>query len=367
MTPSPTLPLAGGGSGTDADRLLPLKGGGKEGVDPPPHRQIAFTDALSALVTRVVPGAGQATDVARLSGGASQETWSFRATGPSLDRALILRRQPAGLEMVGKIGLETEAALMTAAGKAGVPSPNVVHVLTQDDGLGTGFVMDHVEGETLARKILRDDVFAAVRPKLAFQCGEVLARIHSITPDTLPALPVATAAHELDDLYETYRTDGQPRPVFELAFRWLRERVPAGPVAPKLVHGDFRNGNLIIAPDGIRAVLDWELAHCGDPMRDLGWVCTNSWRFGEIDKPVGGFGAREDLIAGYEVAGGRHVDPAELKYWETFGSLRWGVMCLSMRARASGKDRPLERSMIARRASENEIDLLRLLAPRGDG
>ena len=227
-----SLPLAGGGSATDADRRLPLQGGGKEGVDTPPHRRMGFTDALSALVARAVPGATAAAQVARLSGGASQETWSFRATGPGLDRALILRRQPDGLEMVGKIGLETEAALMQAAGRAGVPSPNVVHVLTPDDGLGTGFVMDHVEGETLARKILRDEIFAAVRPKLAFQCGEVLARIHAIATDTLPDLPVATAVHELDDLYETYRTDGQPRPVFELAFRWLRERAPAGPASP---------------------------------------------------------------------------------------------------------------------------------------
>ena len=366
MTPTPTLPDAGGGKGADADRLLPLKGEGKEGVDTSPKRQVDLADALSALVARVIPGATEASDVARLSGGASQETWSFRASGPGVDRALILRRQPAGLEMVGKIGLETEAALMQAAGKAGVPSPTVVHVLAPDEGLGAGFVMDHVEGETLARKILRDEIFAAVRPKLAFQCGEVLARIHTIAPDTLPDLPMVGARRELDDLHETYKADGQPRPVFELAFRWLRERAPDAST-PKLVHGDFRNGNLIIGPDGIRAVLDWELAHLGDPMRDLGWVCTNAWRFGEIDKPVGGFGTREHLIAGYEAAGGGRVDPETLMYWETFGSLRWGVMCLSMRARASGKDRPLERSMIARRASENEIDLLRLLAPRGEG
>ena len=73
------------------------------------------------------------------------------------------------------------------------------------------------------------------------------------------------------------------------------------------MHGDFRHGNLIIGPDGVRAVLDWELAHTGDPMEDLGWICVNSWRFGEIDKPVGGFGTREELFAGYEAAG-RRVD-----------------------------------------------------------
>ncbi len=326
-----------------------------------------FEAGLSALVRRVVPGATNAERIARLSGGASQETWSFHATGLGVDRPLILRRQPSGIDQVGKIGLETEAALMQAAGAASVPSPPVVHVLENVDAIGTGFVMDHIGGETVARKILRDDVFASVRPKLARQCGEVLARIHAIPVASLPELPASSAARELDDLYATYKTDGQARPVFELAFRWLRDHAPPDPSTPSLVHGDFRNGNVIVDPNGICAVLDWELAHVGDPLRDLGWLCTSAWRFGEIDKPVGGFGEISDLLAGYENAGGARIDPETLHYWIVLGSLRWGVICLSMRARASGKDRPLERSMIARRASENEIDLLRLLSSRGEG
>lgn len=313
---------------------------------------------------RIVPGATQATQIARLSGGASQETWSLRAVGPGVDRALILRRQPPGLAMIGKVGLETEARLMQAAGAAGVPSPHVVHVLTPGDDLGTGFLMDHVEGETIARKILRDDAFAAVRPKLAREVGVLLARLHAIPAAALPELPRSCASSELADLHATYEADGQPRPVFELAFRWLRDHAPPAPSREILVHGDFRNGNMIVGADGVRAVLDWELAHFGDPLRDLGWVCTGAWRFGEIDKPVGGFGEIADLLAGYEEGGGGRIAAGALDYWIVLGSLRWGVMCLSMRARASGKDRPLERSMIARRASENEIDLLRLLAPR---
>ena len=132
-----------------------------------------------------------------------------------------------------------------------------------------------------------------------------------------------------------------------------------------LVHGDFRHGNLIIGPEGLRAVLDWELAHTGDPMEDLGWICVNSWRFGEIDKPVGGFGAREELFAGYESAG-RRVDPDRVNFWEVMGTLRWGIMCCGMMQRFRlSPDHPMERAMIGRRSSETEIDLLRLLAPRG--
>ena len=153
--------------------------------------------------------------------------------------------------------------------------------------------------------------------------------------------------------------------MFELALRWLREHDPGPSHEVTLVHGDFRHGNLIIGPDGVRAVLDWELAHFGDPMEDLGWICVNSWRFGEIDKPVGGFGTREDLFAGYEEAGHK-VDPDRVMFWEVMGTLRWGIMCGRMMQRfRNAPDHSMEHAMIGRRPSETEIDLLRLLAPRG--
>jgi aminoglycoside phosphotransferase (APT) family kinase protein len=119
---------------------------------------------------------------------------------------------------------------------------------------------------------------------------------------------------------------------------------------------------MIIGPDGVRAVLDWELAHVGDPMEDLGWICVNSWRFGVSDKPVGGFGQREALWAGYEAAGGAPVNRAHAKWWEVFGAMRWGVMCAGMTASFRGADPSVERGVIARRTSESEIDLLRLIA-----
>ena len=174
-----------------------------------------------------------------------------------------------------------------------------------------------------------------------------------------------TAAKEIGELERDYLSFDWPRPVFTLALRWLRDRDPGPSKEVTLVHGDFRHGNLIIGPDGVRAVLDWELAHTGDPMEDLGWICVNSWRFGEIDKPVGGFGSREELFAGYEAAG-RHVDPDRVMFWEVMGTLRWGVMCCGMMQRFRiGPDHSMERAMIGRRASETEIDLLRLLASRG--
>ncbi|MCJ9735760.1 phosphotransferase family protein, partial [Bradyrhizobium sp. PRIMUS42] len=262
-------------------------------------------------------------------------------------------------------GLAAEAQLMQLAFEAGVPSPRVMHVLVPEDDLGTGFIMQRVEGETIARKILRDDEFATARPLLARQIGGILAGLHRLPKDKLPELRSRGATQEIAEFERDYRSLNWPKPVFELALRWLRDHDPGPSAETTLVHGDFRNGNLIIGADGVRAVLDWELAHLGDPMEDLGWVCVNSWRFGEIDKPVGGFGSREELFAGYEAAG-RKVDQARVKFWEVMGTLRWGIMCGGMMQRfREGPDHSMERAMIGRRASETEIDLLRLLAPRG--
>ena len=323
-------------------------------------------ELLARCVATWCAGATGIANAARLSGGASQETWSFDIVHPDGNIGAILRRAPVGYGAAPDraAGLGAEAVLMQQAYAAGIPSPRVMHVLSPADELGTGFIMGRVDGETIPRKILRDEKFAAARPKLARQLGGVLAKIHALGLPQLPELRRMTAASEIGELERDYRSLNWPRPVFDLALRWLRDNDPGPSPEVTLVHGDFRHGNLIIGPDGVRAVLDWELAHFGDPMEDLGWICVNSWRFGEIDKPVGGFGSREDLFAGYE-AEARRVDPARVHFWEVMGTLRWGVMCCGMMQRfRSGPDHSMERAMIGRRSSETEIDLLRLLAPR---
>jgi aminoglycoside phosphotransferase (APT) family kinase protein len=323
---------------------------------------------LARCVASFYPGATGVTGAAKLSGGASQETWTFDIVHPDGNAGAILRRAPPGYEISPSpsraAGLDAEAVLMQLAHDAGLPSPRVLHVLKPEEGLGRGFIMVRVEGETIARKILRDEEFAKARPILARQLGRIAAGIHALPEAKLPKLRSNSATTEIADLAREYRSTNWPRPVFELALRWLKQHDP-GPARATLVHGDFRNGNLIIGPDGVRAVLDWEIAHFGDPMEDLGWICVNSWRFGEIDKPVGGFGTREDLFAGYEEAG-RKVDPDRVMFWEVMGTLRWGIMCGRMMQRfRNAPDHPMEQAVIGRRPSEAEIDLLRLLAPRG--
>jgi aminoglycoside phosphotransferase (APT) family kinase protein len=324
--------------------------------------------ALAALLQRSLPGYHTVQGLTRLSGGASQQTWAFEAHGPAGVLPAILRRlPPESGPGVMAIGLETEAELIRRAGAAGVPVPRVLAVAEPQDGLGRGFVMSRVEGETLGKRILRDTVFDAVRPELPAQAGRIAAAIHAVSPEGVN-LPRRSPAEDLHQLHQRYLAAGAALPVFELAFAWLRAHCPA-PDRFTLVHGDYRHGNLMIGPDGIRAVLDWELAHVGDPIEDLGWICVAAWRFGAIDKPVGGWGSREALFAAYQASTGVPVDPQRALFWEVMGTLRWGVICLDLARsyplfKATDPGRAVERAQIGRRVSETDIDLLRLLAPR---
>jgi aminoglycoside phosphotransferase (APT) family kinase protein len=301
-----------------------------------------------------------------LSGGASKETWSFDVPRDASRDAFILRRSARTIRADDpSIEIETEAQLMRLAALAGVPVPTVRYVLTPADQLGRGFIMDRIEGETLARRIIRDAIYASARERFAQQAGSILARIHRIDTTGLN-LHLATPEQEVEQLSRRYQRSQYPRPVFAMALRWLEDNIPAPSGPPRLVHGDFRNGNFIFGPEGVRAVLDWELAHRGDPLEDLGWLCINSWRFGVIDKPVGGIGTRESLYAAYEAESGGTVNRDALRFWEVLGTLRWGTFCAAMvQWTRSGGDHAVERVMIARRASETEIDLMQLLLPEG--
>lgn len=319
---------------------------------------------LDALARRVVAGAAGAAGAVRLSGGASQETWAFEAVGGPEPIPLILRRAPGGTRAGGSgeaIPLAVEAAVIRAVAATGAPVPQVLHICDDDDGLGEAYVMARLRGETIPRRILTGEPYAAIRPQLAGQCGAILARIHATPLGTLPELKVSDPLDQLERYEAVYSATGGGRPVMELAIRWLRETAPA-PLPPTLVHGDFRHGNLMIDPSGVVGVLDWELTHLGDPREDIGWICVNSWRFGVRGKTVGGFGDLEDLLDAYAAAGGVSVTASQARWFEALGSFKWGVMCLIMyEAYRSGMDRSVERAAIGRRASETEIDLLNLI------
>jgi len=322
-----------------------------------------MSEGLRRVLARLDPRVQEVANLTRLSAGATNETWSLDAVRDAGVEPLILRRSAVG-RGPGVLSLQAEARVLTAVHACDVPVPAIRYVLAPEDGLGEGFLMERIAGATLPGKILRDPALASVRPQLASQLGSIAAAIHAVQLSRLPELPLLDAQRQLQHLHSQYAEQETARPVFDLAFRWLREHLPPA-VAPVLVHGDYRHGNLIIGAQGVHAVLDWELAHVGDPAEDLAWMCIPPWRFGELDKPVGGLGMREELLAAHERASGRAIEKARLEWWDVLGSLRWGIMCADMpKWMRSGRDKSVERATISRRASESELDLLRLLAPR---
>jgi aminoglycoside phosphotransferase (APT) family kinase protein len=324
----------------------------------------AIDVALTTLAPLLVQGGKNIQAVTRLSGGASQETWAFYVVDhDGQSHRQVLRRCPIeGPRNQEALSLATEAALIQSAAQSGVLVPKIVHVCNATDGLGDAFIMEFMSGETVARKILRDATYENARLNLAGECGANLAKIHAMPK--LDALPTSDGLGQLARYHEIYRGFEVNRPVIELAFTWLTDTAPQ-PVALTLVHGDFRNGNIIVGPEGLRAVLDWELAHVGDPREDLGWMCVNSWRFGNREKQVGGFGTLEHFLIGYEAAGGQTFSRKDVAWFQGLGSLKWAIMCLIMyQAYANGADASIERAMIGRRTSEAEIDLLNLMEGR---
>src|SRR5919197_1343782 len=245
-------------------------------------------------------------ELVRIPGGASRETWLVEGD----EGRWVVRRDPRGT--VSLVPIEDEYALIARAAEADVPVPGPLAFEPDGGRFGSpGLLMAHVAGTSVAPRILRKPEYEQARAGLTDQLAEALVRIHSIDPASLdgvlpdpgdnPALvQIAEWERQLDEI-------GEPLPAVELGLRWLRANAPA-PAEPRLVHGDFRLGNFIVDESGLAAVIDWELAHLGDPAEDIGWLCIRSWRFGNDDNPVAGVGDLDEFISAYEAAGGSPVD-----------------------------------------------------------
>lgn len=317
-------------------------------------------DLANRVATEVAAAfgvAGVRAGLVPLSAGASRQTYRVHASAEGWSRDFVLQLDRGSIAL-GAVGVGEQAALLAEVAKSGVPVP-AVHAW--DGGgtrLGAPFLLTgHVEGETVPRRVLRAPELADARAGFAAECGRILGRLHA-TP--VGGLPWLDPADQLDRAVGWLDDIGEPHPAFEIAIAWLRANRPA-PVEPVLVHGDFRFGNLIIGADGIRAVLDWEMAHLGDPAEDLAWLCVKAWRF-RGPGVVGGMGDVEDLLAAYAAETGRKVEPARLFWWQVLGTLKWGAVCQRQAWRhLSGDQRSVELAAIGRRVCENEYDLLRML------
>jgi aminoglycoside phosphotransferase (APT) family kinase protein len=325
-----------------------------ESNDPDPSRRLpsVLQEATGWDVCRI-------DGLERLSGGASRETWSFDAIEASGTRhELILQRlrDTLGFDRRSELGAELE--VLVEAERAGAPVAHLVAGSSDASTLGAPFlVTERLEGETLPQRILKDDAYASARAGLAAWYGEALAKIQKIPLERVPSVtfldPLKYCRESLDQSREVH-------PVLELGLRWLEANRPAtGDTV--VVHGDFRSANCIVDPNGLKAIIDWELVHLGDPLEDMGWCCIRAWRYGH-QLPVGGFGSYDEFIGAYESISGTQVDREALRWWQVAATVRWAVICVLQAAtHLSGRRRSIELAVVGRRACEAEFDLMLLL------
>jgi aminoglycoside phosphotransferase (APT) family kinase protein len=287
-----------------------------------------------------------------LAGGASKEAWSVDADG----QKLLVRRAAGGVIHRHTLSLAHEYAVLEAAYEAGVKVPRPVAYIADLEGR-EAFAMERLEGETIGRRIVRGDV----PERLPLELAEELAKIHAIPQARLPFLPEARLERMVEELDEV----GEPRPAIELGLWWLREHRPP-PREPVVVHGDYRIGNVVVGPEGLRGVLDWEFAHVDDPVRDVAFGLVRAWRFGVPEKRLGGIGDVEPYLERYNELTGFDVTPVELDYWELAGNVGWAIGCLTqMQRHLSGQDRSVELAVLGRLGAEVEYEICTLLERAG--
>jgi aminoglycoside phosphotransferase (APT) family kinase protein len=295
-----------------------------------------------------------------IPGGASRETWLVEGDSGRW----VLRRDPPGAGSF--VSLDVEHGVISSAADAGVPVPRPLRFEPAGGRFeNAGFLMAHVPGESVGPRVLRRDEYAKTRPRLPAQLAEALARIHAMEVDRLEGVagPGGDPALAACELWEAeLDAIGEPLPATEAGLRWLRLNAPPPPGRLALVHGDFRLGNFIVSPQGLAAVIDWELCHVGDPAEDVGWLCVRSWRFGNDDRPVAGLGEVGEFLDAYEAAGGTPPEPERLRWWEAMGNVKWAVICARQAHDHLTGTRPsAELASLGRRICEPEWDLLQLV------
>ena len=277
------------------------------------------------------------------------------------NKEFIVRRSVVKDKAVMAIPKNMEAKIQKIVKEYGAPVPEIIMEFSEGAEIGEGYVMQSVGGETIPRKILRDDSYKNIRNKLPYEIGKSLAQIHKTKLEKLQDLEKITLSESLEKLFIIYESFDQPQPVFDLAFKWL-ENQKILDYEEVLVHGDYRFGNFIISEKKLESIIDWELAHIGNPMEDLGWLCVRSWRFGNVNKRAAGLGDVDELIAGYEANSKIKIDKSQLDIWQLYGSLKWGIICMVQTfAHLSGAVKSLEKAAIGRRVSETEFDLMNMI------
>jgi aminoglycoside phosphotransferase (APT) family kinase protein len=331
-----------------------------------------MTARLAAFLSSAAGAPATISAMQPIAGGASRATWAVDAEIGGAREALVLRMDLASSMNPDALSRTQEFALLAVAHAAGVLAPRPRWLNADGAALGRPFLlMDRVAGESIGPRVVRRPELAAARARLPAQMAAQLARIHAIDPARLdfllrPPPGRSPARQALDHTRRVIDAIDLQNPALEFGLRWLAQRAPAC-AQLTLIHGDFRIGNLLVGPEGLNAVIDWEFAHVGDPHEDLAWPCVRDWRFGSDALHVGGVGELTPYLSAYESAAGRTIDRSTLRWWEIMGNLRWAATChVQAHRHLSGADPSVELASLGRRAAEMELEFLMLIEETRD-
>lgn len=313
-------------------------------------------------------------DLRRIPGGASRETWSFDALwqedGGEVRRGFILRRDPDASLL--ETERDVEYRVMEAVWSQGVPVPRMYWL--EPDGAHLErpfFMMERIDGcETSPQKLVFEPPFVQVRERIARSFVDVLARIHALDWRALgleflgvPESPDRCALMEIEKWEAVLNRDAlEPQPVLRAALRWLRRNLPPPAQRIVLVHADYRTGNFLCSPQGeIKAFLDWEMAHLGDPLEDVAWACMRPWRWAG-DERVGGLMERQEFYRMYEEATGLKVHPEAIRFWEVLGNVKLAAIFITgARSFCEGRTRSIMMALLGRNIGRIELEIMDLM------
>jgi aminoglycoside phosphotransferase (APT) family kinase protein len=286
-------------------------------------------EALAAGLGRFLsdrwrPGAS-AVDLSQIPGGASRETWRVRAVAGEESRGMIVRIDPE--TSLIDTDRRTEYSAIEAAWRAGLPAPEPLFLVEDPQWIGRPF---SITAEVPGCSASAADIPDQHRAKLGRQKWALLGRIAALDPiaaglgAVMPATTVQTCAMEQLEYWAKVIVDDalHPNPIAHAAIRWLRRHPPPPAAKLSLVHGDYRTGNFLFNPDGeIKAILDWEMAHIGDPLEDLAWSMDPLWCF-HTPELAGTLLPHKEAVRCWEEGSGLTLDPVAFRWWQVFASVK---------------------------------------------
>ena len=302
-------------------------------------------------------------NMATLGGGAISQNIAVDLVvdgGPLAGRHECVLRAASPAGVAASLTKPQEFAVLRAAFAAGVAAPEPLFACEDPAVFERPFyIMRRARGVGAGRLVTRTD---APLDDLARELGRQLALLHSIKPGApgldflaVPDSPGLAAAR----LYREWLGPEASRdPVLAWGLRWLERNAPAA-TDIVLCHRDYRTGNYLVDNGRLTAILDWEFCGWSDPMEDVAWFCSRSWRFARMDREAGGIADRRTFYSAYEAASGRGVNPTRIAFWETAAYLRWAAIAWQQGERhSSGVEPSLELALTGRMLPEILGDML---------